>query len=304
MWKPMIDATVVRERIAGEIGPVTAWEAVTEGENSQAYRAVADGRDIVVRVNLRREGFDLDAWACRLDHGIKVPEVLAIGAVDAAWFCVSTRLAGSRLCDLDMPAVKAAAPAVAETLRRIHDVPVAAGGFGGIDPATGSGRAPTWASAVAWGVPESWSEIDDQADREFLEALSASVLAEVRTLPDFDRLLHGDFTGDNLIVGEDGGIGVIDWETAMVGDPLWDVAYQLFWSRAMANMVPQARAAAAGAAPEGLDRIRCYMLVTGLRSASFYLGQTRTPALDLMIDMLRAMPKAPATIADFLPDAA
>lgn len=300
----MIDAAVVRGRVAGEIGPVSAWEAIAEGENSQAYRAVAKGREVVVRVNGRREGFDLDAWAGGIGHGVTVPEVLAIGAIDEAWFCASTRLAGSRLCDLDMQAVKAAAPAVADTMRRIHGAPVATGGYGGIDPATGTGRAPSWASAVAWGVPESWVEIAEGDDREFLEALSASVLAAVRSLPDFDRLLHGDFTGDNLIVGEDGRIGVIDWETAMIGDPLWDVAYQMFWSRAMANMAPQARAAAETASLAGLKRIRCYMQVAGLRSAAFYLNQTRTPALDLMIDMLRALPETPASIAELLPDAA
>lgn len=301
----MIDAALVREQVAATIGPVTAWEAITEGENSQAYRVVADGRELIVRVNLRREGFDLDAWAGRLElgQGIAVPEVIAIGAIGAAWWCASTRLPGTRLCDLDPTAAGEAAPAVAEALRRISATPLpGAEGFGGIDPAQGNGRSPSWAGAVAWGVPESWSDLADGADREFLQGLSAVALAEVEALPDFDRLVHGDFSADNLLVADDGSIGVIDWECAMIGDPLWDVAYQLFWSRAWPTMAPQARATATGDfTQEALDRLRCYMIVTGLRSASFYLKGVRGPELDLMIAQLRAIPKVSSGIGDLLP---
>jgi hygromycin-B 4-O-kinase len=256
MWKPMIDGDVVRERITEEIGPVGDWTAITEGENSQAYSAVADGRAVIVRVNLRREGFELDAWAANVlpEQGISVPEVLTVGAV------------------------------------------------GGIDPATGNGRNRSWSEAVAWGVPKSWPELSEPAERAFLEGLSAATLADVEALPDFDRLVHGDYSADNLIVAEDGAIGVIDWECAMIGDPLWDLAYQLFWSRAWPVMAPQARASAtADFTPSELNRLRCYMTVAGLRSASFYLAGTRGPELALMIDRLRAMPTEPASIRDLLP---
>jgi hygromycin-B 4-O-kinase len=304
MWKPRIDAAEARERIAGELGPVTEWEAITEGENSQAYRAVADGRQVVVRVNLRREGFDLDAWAAKVrpGQGVTVPEVIAVGAIGEAWCCVSTRLEGTRLCDLAPPAVAAAAPAVAETLRRINATPLGdTEGYGGIDPASGNGRGPTWSSAVAWGVPRTWDAVAEQADREFLEAASAAVLAEVDALPDFGRLVHGDYSADNLIVSAAGDVGVIDWEAAMIGDPLWDVAYQLFWSAAWPVMVPQARAALpVEPAPEELRRLRCYMIVAGLRSASFYLDGSRKHELDLMLDRLRATPEAPETLAQLL----
>jgi hygromycin-B 4-O-kinase len=148
MWKPKIDGDVVRERITEEIGPVSAWTAITEGENSQAYSAIADGRALVVRVNLRREGFELDAWAANVlpGQGITVPDVVAVGAIGEAWFCASTRLPGTRLCDLGMAAVNDAAQAVAETLRRIGDTRLpGAQGFGSIEPATGNGRSPSWA---------------------------------------------------------------------------------------------------------------------------------------------------------------
>jgi len=67
-------------------------------------------------------------------------------------------------------------------------------------------------------------------------------------------------------------------------------------------MAPQARAAAAADfTSSDLHRLRCYMTVAGLRSASFYLAGARGPELDLMIDHLRAMPTAPASIKELLP---
>jgi hygromycin-B 4-O-kinase len=151
-------------------------------------------------------------------------------------------------------------------------------------------------------VPKEWPELSDPAERAFLEGLSETTLAEVAALPDSGRLVHGDYSADNLIVAEDGTIGVIDWEGAMIGDPLWDLAYQLFWSRAWPVMAPQARACATtDFRASDLHRLRCYMTVAGLRSASFYLAGARGPELDLMIDRLRAIPEAPMSIKELLP---
>ena len=37
--------------------------------------------------------------------------------------------------------------------------------------------------------------------------------------------LHGDFYLDNLLVTDDGAIaGLLDWEAARLGDPLWELA--------------------------------------------------------------------------------
>jgi aminoglycoside phosphotransferase (APT) family kinase protein len=53
--------------------------------------------------------------------------------------------------------------------------------------------------------------------------LKRKTLAVLETLPDSDRLCHGDFHPDNVLMTPRGPI-VIDWMTAMRGDPLGDVA--------------------------------------------------------------------------------
>ncbi|MFM9368034.1 phosphotransferase [Streptomyces sp. Da 82-17] len=44
-------------------------------------------------------------------------------------------------------------------------------------------------------------------------------------------LLHGDLHRENLIVDGDGRLWVIDWELAMLGDPLYDLATHLYLTR-------------------------------------------------------------------------
>ena len=50
-------------------------------------------------------------------------------------------------------------------------------------------------------------------------------LAEHRPAPAADALVHGDFRTGNLMVGEDGLAGVLDWELAHRGDPRQDLGW-------------------------------------------------------------------------------
>ncbi|MEU3461639.1 aminoglycoside phosphotransferase family protein [Streptomyces sp. NPDC006733] len=80
------------------------------------------------------------------------------------------------------------------------------------------------------------------------------------------RLLHGDLHRQNFIVDADGGLWTIDWELALVGDPLYDLATHLHLMR---YPLPQEREvtlrwkravgeAAARGADEDLPHYRAY----------------------------------------------
>jgi Phosphotransferase enzyme family len=48
--------------------------------------------------------------------------------------------------------------------------------------------------------------------------------AELSGLLEPSCLVHGDLKWDNCLIDGDSGVRVVDWETAAVGDPAWDVA--------------------------------------------------------------------------------
>ena len=71
------------------------------------------------------------------------------------------------------------------------------------------------------------------------EALRDQALAVLAALPDGDRLCHGDFHPDNVVLAARGPV-VIDWLTAAAGHPLADVArtHYLLTSAAMPAFMP------------------------------------------------------------------
>lgn len=52
-------------------------------------------------------------------------------------------------------------------------------------------------------------------------ALAASLAAQLRAAPPLRRTVHGDFSLDQVVVRE-GGVAIIDADTAALGDPAWD----------------------------------------------------------------------------------
>jgi aminoglycoside phosphotransferase (APT) family kinase protein len=62
--------------------------------------------------------------------------------------------------------------------------------------------------------------------------LQSKTLAALETMPDGDRVCHGDFHPDNILLPSQGEI-IIDWIDASRGNPLADLPALLFlpWAR-------------------------------------------------------------------------
>lgn len=173
-------------------------------------------------------------------------------------------------------------------------------GDGGIDPDTGNGFHDAWAEWLLRGVLKAWGNIESTEDRKVLETLSDVVHAESAPLPPIRALVHGDYSADNLVLGEDGTVGVLDLEYAMIGDPLWDVAYQLFWGGAWPQMAPQARSAVAALddTADHRDRLRFYMITSGLAGTAFYAQDDRRDDIHLMARRLAPLLETPPSLTD------
>jgi homoserine kinase type II len=97
-------------------------------------------------------------------------------------------------------------------LATLHNLPAE----GGLDLPAGTRRLSSRQRGLVAGFP----------DRPFAEWLNARLDTITRHEAAHQRgdvPVHGDLFADNLIVGPDGDLSIIDWETASLDDPLLDL---------------------------------------------------------------------------------
>lgn len=217
-------------------------EPLSGGNWSTAFGFRHDGADLVARFGRHPEDYRKDAWAAQWSTpAVPIPSVVEVGPVDddGWWFAVSTRSHGAPLESATARDWDALVPEVVDLIARVAALPY--------DPSQGVGR---------WGpdghAPQgSWREflLDVATDgtghriagwRAALEAAPVALAAfdaGVAALADLaDGLapplgvVHADLINANVLVRAGRITGVLDWGSAMYGDPLHDVAWLSFWA--------------------------------------------------------------------------
>lgn len=249
------------ETVLGEAPTVLA--RIDEGLESQAFACGMGGEAFVLRIATSRRGFEKDRWAAEAAGGnMPVPAVEFIGDLDDGLaYCVTRRLPGITLEALQPDEVAPLTAAVQATWRALADVDVSVvDGFGDFDP---EGRAPerTWRDVLVRTLDA--AEEDD--DLVVLDAYAALV----ERCPEERSLVHGDFGSNNVLAQAGSVTGVLDWEHALVGDPLYDVATARFWAPDLTCMALQATHfdRELASLPDYEERVRCYALRIGIEEA-------------------------------------
>ena len=245
---------------------------LAEGEESQAFAFDAGGQPLVVRINPARAGFDKDAYAHRhfCTPDLPVPRIHHIGSIDAKHVaCISERLAGQTLQAADAATLAHSLGPTLAAWRAIGATDISSTtGYGPFD-ATGQAPFASWReflhSAIDWPDAE-WRRLEESLAGRDMLALRDRLHAQIDALPETRSLVHGDF-GSNNVLTEGGAIsGVLDWEAARYGDPLFDLAGAYFWRpwlRCMARFADHCEAQLAHL-PGYRARIDCYQLWMGL----------------------------------------
>lgn len=185
----------------------------------------ADGsqRELILRsgagtggVALRVEGV---AMAAAARAGVPVPEVVDVGNDGGALqhsYLIMDRVAGETiprrlLRDERFAAVRPRLAAeLGAVLARLHSVPLDR--VPGVDPT---------------GEPLARLRTDYLGDDPPPPGLALGLrwLAENRTEPGPESLVHGDYRLGNLMIGPEGLTAVLDWELVHIGDPLEDLGW-------------------------------------------------------------------------------
>lgn len=286
----------MRQALTDRFGPVGGFCGLHEGEEAQAWRFTRNGEDFVVRVSPL--GFGKDRFAHDRWHSptLPIPEVVALGEVAGLPYCVSRRLPGTTVQDADQPTLRRLTGAVDGVLDALAAADLAGtSGYGGFD-ADGRGAYASWQEFLSSPDERAFPGVDPTALRELRAALR-----DLRTgCPEVRCLVHGDFGSNNLLTDGRRITGVLDWDMAAFGDPLYDVANILLWRDWLDCMRIQAEHVEAKPPedPDTWHRLRCYQLHSGLGVLEWYADHGDTAMADDMTSRLLTLIPRPRSAPD------
>lgn len=271
----------LRRRFGGEIEMA---DDLPQGAWSRAYAFRHAGRDLVVRLNPDRHAFDVDRLALRFAApSLPIPDLLEVGEVDAGYYyAISERCFGDFLEDLAPERAEAAVPSLLATLDALRAADTSgSSGFGPWDE-KGNGRDHDWTEfllAVDAGIPEPFRDTwrGDLARNELRETVFVEGMRELEALagrcPNRRDLVHSDLLHGNVFVSGARIAGLIDWQCALFGDHLYELAWLTFcappWAPGLATVGLSGRALDHWRAAEvdltDFDvRMRCYEIRIGV----------------------------------------
>ena len=238
---PGADEAAALAIVRRELDPeVDAVEWIGQGEWSRCFAFRTADRDLVVRIGTHREDFERDRRAAAFGSpDLPVPTVLGQGEAPAGSWCISTRVRGTPLEQLDTAGWERALPSVLAVLAALASADVSGHEGWGPWDTTGRGRRASWAAellSVGHDDPaervHGWRAVlDAHPDDAALHRRGLAVLADLApALHPARGLVHGDLVNRNVLVADDRVAGVFDWGCSVYGDPLHDVAWLDVWS--------------------------------------------------------------------------
>jgi hygromycin-B 4-O-kinase len=262
--KPSVSLAAAAELLADRFSEAAvALERLPGGLESQTFRFDVGDEEFVLRIGTSRRGFEKDRWAAAVaGPHVPVPVVFEIGSFDETnAYCITQRLPGTTVEDLPPADAADVVGAVADAWAALASCDVrSVAGFGDFD-AEGHAPASTW-RAILVGTLEAATDADDDTLLETYAGL-------VERCPEERALVHGDFGSNNLLMHDRDVSGVLDWDRAMVGDPLHDVANTRFWATSLPCMEVQAAYfdRTLRELPDYRERVLCYALRIGIEEA-------------------------------------
>jgi hygromycin-B 4-O-kinase len=253
-------------------GAVDRFRPLVEGEERQVFAFRHDRQSLVIRIAPRIRGFLIEAYVSRTFGGgaVPIPEVFSCGQIDENHaFCITPLMPGTTLQDTDSATIHGLASEVEWVLNAIHALdPGETTGFGSFDQ-YGTGAFSSWRAFLAQPLEEQLDPGEAQIDRRRHRNALRHLERLIDACPDTRQLVHGDFGSNNVLTDGNVITGVLDWESALFGDPLYDQANILYWAPWLACMRILAdrltRLPVYRDDPGTRTRLHCYQLHIGVR---------------------------------------
>lgn len=281
------------------------FKSIADGEASQAFRFKVANKSKILRISTHSDtGFKKDRFASEHFNStdVPIPKVEEIGLLkNGMHYAISELVEGKTLDKLSATELKTTLPSIVRTLTAIHETPPVGSGFGLIG-LEGKGNRNSWHEALDSSLASNDDDVLDSIpmfERKLSNKFKAIIMDSYKYCPNnLRRLIHRDF-GYNNALAKDGKItGVIDWDDAAYGDPLYDVAWQSFWAPAYRNTsridivaIFKQHYIELNQMPEHFEaRINCYKMIIGVNSMSFYAKSNQRQSYAFVRDQLLSIP--------------
>jgi aminoglycoside phosphotransferase (APT) family kinase protein len=211
----------MREALQAVLGPISEPVLLPGGASKEAWAVDAGGERLLVRRAgggvIHRHTLSLpdefEVLGAAYEAGVKVPRPVAyIEDIDGREAFVMERLEGETIGRriVRMPVPGRLPLEMAEELAKIH--------------ALSPEQLPFLEEAS---IDRLILELDDVGEPHPAIELGLWWLREHRPAPRSPVVVHGDFRIGNLVVDENGLVGVLDWEFAHLDDPVRDLSFGL-----------------------------------------------------------------------------
>ena len=236
--KPKLSNQQLLQFLTEKYGSEPQWTPIAEGMESRVFTFIWDDQEYILRVNPNQSGFQKDRWCFQQFHSeeLPIPEILEIGSFSPHYaYSISHRLSGITLEDSAIPILQQLTPYVSQVWRVISQAPLPSSeGFGPFNE-YGHASFSSWQSflqSTIRGKNRQWDRLfaSNLLDATALQPVMQNYLKLIEYCPEEHKLVHGDFGSNNVLTDGQKITGVLDWDCALYGDPLFDVAGSFFWS--------------------------------------------------------------------------
>lgn len=292
-FKMNMDAKRADEVLRKEFDPSVQNVAQIEmGELSRVFAFTTRGQEYIAHFRDSRDSMDKASYLYQAYGSLlPIPRVVKIGGSEGLFYSISERAAGKPISAFDAAEQEGIAADLARHFAVMGQIEVGAGqGFGWIAP-DGTAAGDSWRETLGSvfkedqeGFYAGWTELytDSFLEKSLFQEGVAAVRELTRYAPTVPQLVHGDFHLGNMLSDGSRVTGIVDWEMAMYGDFMFDLAGLHVWTPQLdfPGKVRREWQTQGTDIPFFDERLRCYQLYKTVDGLRFYAKQGIKPAYD------------------------
>ncbi|MBS4196831.1 aminoglycoside phosphotransferase family protein [Lederbergia citri] len=281
---------------------VSNVESINFGELSKVFSYQYKGRAYVIHFNNNGERFIKDEYLYQKLSmlGIPIPRIERNGKFNDLFFSISEKASGQSLVAYPEDEIKKILPSLVIEYKKMTEIPIDSSEKYGAVNHYGEGAFDTWQEYIESffqkdqdGFWKDWYTLFDHSflEKEVFDYYYEMMMELSLYAPKEKYLVHGDFHLGNIISDGKNITGIVDWEMAMYGDFMFDLANLHFWAPQL--QIPKVFRHTWNKAGEDIpyfrERLKCGMLFKGIDALRFFAKKEDKAAYEMIKDKLSSI---------------